>query len=133
MMHLDHSQASVLLNGRRQPPVTLQQRIRVDAELAGKPLTDSLDMRSAGHRESKPPTRSLCQPVKLILTQSAVLVALAVGEWCQHEAIPHGEPTVEAQGVGRGYGGVRCHGVLGFETSMSELAGGCLAAGVGRS
>jgi len=75
----------------------LKVLVTEDTNLPGKALTGRLDVRGSCHGKSKATGRSHRQPVKLVIGQSAVSVALLVGERRQHEAISHCWPARQRQ------------------------------------
>ena len=97
MVQLHDRDGARPLHGRSQPGQALEMRVREDAELAGKSAPLCLDMRRAGHREPESPCGTQRQPAELLVRQPAVLVALAVGERRQHEAVLHCRATREGQ------------------------------------
>ena len=77
--------------------MSVQERVRVDAELPLEPLAARLHVGGAGHCESEVALSPQREPVKLVIAQATVFVTLEVGHGCQHEAVLHGRTARKGQ------------------------------------
>jgi len=66
-------------------------------ELAGKALTNRLHVSSTRHGQSETALSSEGEPAMLIVRQRAVVMALLIGQWSQHEVVGQGSATGKGQ------------------------------------
>ncbi len=86
-------------------------RVIETPELARKPLTKSLDMRGTCHRQTESALGAHREPVIFLIAQTAIGVALLVGQRSEHEPVRHCRTAHERHGV-EWRGGCGTHSVI---------------------
>ena len=59
-------------------------------QLAGKALSNALDVTGTGHSEAKSAFGPVGQPLVLVFAERSIRIALLIGKRCQHEPVGHG-------------------------------------------
>jgi hypothetical protein len=96
VVDLHHGEAALGLDGGGQPGEPLQVVVGEDPELAREALSLRLHMGRAGRDEAEPAPGEAGEPGEVVLRGAAVLMTLRVGQWRQHEAVPHDRAGREA-------------------------------------
>ena len=79
MMQLDNGHTALGLDGSSQTTQPWQVLVGKNTQLPGKALALGLHMGSAGHGQAKAACRPHRQPVKFIVRQAAISMALGIG------------------------------------------------------